>query len=80
MSTHKNEGFSISFLGVFFPTPPLMIPHFYDVIKGLSSSSKKRLEEKEGLVVEKGILKLNEQSIFNEPSRQICEIFANFRK
>ena len=28
-----------SFLGVFFPTPPLLIPHFYDVIEGLSSSS-----------------------------------------
>ena len=36
---HKNEGLSISFLGVFFPTPPLLIPHFYDVIEGLSSSS-----------------------------------------
>ena len=28
---NKNEGLSISFLGIFFPTPPLLIPHFYDV-------------------------------------------------
>ena len=39
MLHHKNEGFSISFLGVLFPTPPLFIPHFYDVSEGLSSSS-----------------------------------------
>ena len=38
MLRHKNEGLPISFLGVFFPTPPLLIPHFYDVIEGLSSS------------------------------------------
>ena len=25
--------------GIFFPTPPLPIPHFYDAIEGLSSSS-----------------------------------------
>ncbi len=43
MLRHKNEGLSISFLGVFFPTPPLLIPYFYDVIDGLSSSSKKKL-------------------------------------
>ena len=36
---HKNEGLSISFLGVFFPTPSLLIPHFYDVIEGLPLSS-----------------------------------------
>ena len=28
---HKNEGLSISFLEVFFPTPPLLVPYFYDV-------------------------------------------------
>ncbi len=39
MLRHKNEGLSTSFLGVFFPTPPLLIPHFY-VIEGLSSSSE----------------------------------------
>ena len=39
MVRHKNEVLSISFFGVFFPTPPLLISHFYDVIKGLSSSS-----------------------------------------
>ena len=38
MLRHKNEGLYISFLGVFFPTHPLLIPHFYDVIEGLSTS------------------------------------------
>ena len=28
MLRHKNEGLSISFLGVFFPTPPLLAPQF----------------------------------------------------
>ena len=28
MLCHKNEGLSISCLGVFFRTPPLPIPHF----------------------------------------------------
>ena len=31
MLRQKNEGLSISFLGVIFPTPPLLIPHFYHV-------------------------------------------------
>ena len=40
MLRHKNDGLSISFLEVFFPTPPpLLIPNFYDVIEELSSSS-----------------------------------------
>ena len=40
MLRHEDEGgLSISFLGVFFPTPPLLITHFYDVIEELSSSS-----------------------------------------
>ena len=38
-SPSKNQQVT-SFLGVFFPTPPLLIPHFYDVIGGLSSSFK----------------------------------------
>ena len=37
MLRHKNEWLSISSLGVFFPTLPLLIPQFYDV--RLSSSS-----------------------------------------
>ena len=32
MLRHKNEGLSLSFSGVFLLTPPLLIPHFYDVI------------------------------------------------
>ena len=31
MWRHKNEGLFISHLGVFFLTPPLLIPYFYDV-------------------------------------------------
>ena len=38
--TSKKRGIIHLFLGVFFPTPPLLNPHFYDVIEGLSSSSK----------------------------------------
>ena len=40
MWRHKNEGLSIAILGILFPTPPLLIPHFYDVrmFEGLSSS------------------------------------------
>ena len=39
---HKSEGLSISFLSVFFLTPPFLIPHFYDVrtfFEQLSSSA-----------------------------------------
>ena len=39
MLRNKIEGLSISFLGGFFLTPPLLVPHFYDVFEGLSSSS-----------------------------------------
>ena len=37
--TSKKRGIIHLFLGVFFPTPPLLNPHFYDVIEGLFSSS-----------------------------------------
>ena len=37
----KYERLYISFLGAFFPTPPLLIPYFYDVTEELSSSSLK---------------------------------------
>ena len=39
MLRHKNEELSIFFLGVFFPTPPLLITYFYDIIGRLSLRS-----------------------------------------
>ena len=45
--SNKNEGLFISFIGAFFPTPPLLIPNFYDVrnfFEGLSSSSNPHMK------------------------------------